>query len=339
MAVCLAAHSPAQAQPSPSAEIDRSTAVSLSGSVLRVEASKPTGGFSMGSGVTVGPDLVITNCHVTRESTRLNVVRNGVRWRVTAQVVDAAHDLCLLQAPGLQSPAVAMADANAVQLGQSVLALGYTGGMGLQHSLGLVVGLHRQDNSRVVQTSNGFNSGASGGGLFDNQGRLLGILTFRLRGAEQHYFAAPANWVASLVLAAQAGALQAVQTLDTADPPFWLAQGDQQPRFLRASMLQVEQRWLDLAGLARAWLLDDARDDARDGEPWYLLGMALDQLAQPAQARMALHCALRLQPQRETAQARLDKLDKLVPESSAGLAAQRLPETGTVAAVSCPAVA
>ena len=274
----------------------RAAALRLSASVVRIEAPQPGGGFSLGSGVLVAPGLVVTNCHVTRQSETLRVVRGGVRWPVTAQRADMAHDLCLLQAPGVQATVVALAEgeADALVIGQPVTALGYSGGMDLQHSIGAVVDLHRLDGGQVVQTSNGFNSGASGGGLFDANGRLVGILTFRLRGGDQHYFAAPALWVRQLLATARQEGLPAVAALDPDALPFWQVQGDRQPRFLRAALMVREQRWGDLAGLAHGWL----RDDGQDGEPWYLLGLALHQLDHPGPARLALDCALRLQPQR-----------------------------------------
>ena len=276
------------------ATVDRAAAIRLSASLLRIEAHRLTGGFSLGSGVLVAPGLVVTNCHVTRQADTLHVVRGGVRWQVTAQRADIAHDLCLLRAPGVQAAVAPLADADALMIGQDVTALGYTGGIDLQHSFGTVVDLHRFDDGQVIRTSNGFNSGASGGGLFDAEGRLAGILTFRLRGAEQHYFAAPARWVRQLLLAASDSGLPALAPLEQVSLPFWQIQGDRQPRFLRAALLVREQRWDDLATLAQRWL----RDDGQDGEPWYLLGTALHRLDQPAAALQAFDCALRLQPQR-----------------------------------------
>lgn len=312
---CGAAPSPAQV----TNPMDRAAAVQLAGSVLRIEAQRANGGLSLGSGVMVGRDLVVTNCHVTRDATRLHVVRGGVRWLVVAQQADIDHDLCLLQAPGVQSTVVPLATAQPLQMGQAVTALGYTGGVDLQHSFGAVVDLHRLSDGSVVQTSNGFNSGASGGGLFNADGQLVGILTFRLRGGDQHYFAAPAIWVRRLVDTAGSGGLQPVAPLDASRLPYWQVQGLQQPRFLQANVLVATRRWGDLAGLARGWL----QEDVSDGEPWYLLGLALSELQQQAEAGPALDCALRLQPLRAAARARRDAL--------AAAAALNPPGTDTVA--------
>ncbi len=317
--------------------LDRAAAVQLAGSVLRIEAQRASGGLSLGSGVMVGRDLVITNCHVTRDATRLHVVRGGVRWLVAAQQADIDHDLCLLQAPGVQSTVVPLATAQPLQMGQAVTALGYTGGVDLQHSFGAVVDLHRLSDGSVVQTSNGFNSGASGGGLFNADGHLVGVLTFRLRGGEQHYFAAPAAWVRRLVDGASSGGLQPVAPLDATRLPYWQVQGALQPRFLQANVLVGARRWSDLAGLARGWL----QDDVLDGEPWYLLGLALSELQQQAEAGPALDCALRLQPLRQAARARRDALvaaAALNPPASNAPVGKTTPQAPTDT-VACPLAA
>ena len=49
-------------------------------SVLRVEAPRQRGGFALGSAVAVAPDQVVTNCHVTREATAVNILRGGLRY-------------------------------------------------------------------------------------------------------------------------------------------------------------------------------------------------------------------------------------------------------------------
>lgn len=278
--------------------------VALAGSVLRIEAPRERGGFAMGSGVAVGPELVITNCHVTRDARDIAVVRGGVRWSVSAQAADVERDLCLLEVPGLQAPPVPLGHSSALAVGQPVAALGYTGGVGLQNSPGEVVELHRFDGAQVIQSNNWFTSGASGGGLFDGQGELVGILTFRLRGGAAHYFAAPVEWVRRLLDERQRDQFRRVMPLDTRWVPYWQAPAAAQPRFLRAQVLQRDRRWGELALLAYDWL----HSDADDAEPWHLLGTALEQLERPAEAQAALECSLRLAPAHASVRAQLDAL-------------------------------
>lgn len=232
------------------AALDRAESIRLAASVLRIEAPRERGGFALGSAVVVAPEQVVTNCHVTREARTINVVRGGVRWAADAQVSDAERDLCLLRVPGLRAAAVPLGGATSLAVGRSVTAFGYTGGAGLQHSDGEVVGLHPHDGGQVIQSSNWFSSGASGGGLFDDDGTLVGILTFRLRGAGANAFAAPGEWVRQLLEAGAAGAWRDVMPLPASPPTYWEAGASERPPFLRAAQRQHDERCADLDAAA-----------------------------------------------------------------------------------------
>ena len=178
---------------------DRAGLVMLGASVVKVEALLERGGYSMGSGVAIAGTRVVTNCHVTRGAREVHIVRGGLRWLADAQAVRSDLDLCVLRVPTLDAQPVALGDADALQPGQHLHALGFTGGIGLQLSEGAVVALHPHAGSHVVQSDNWFNSGASGGGLFDDNLRLVGLLTFRRRDGGAHYYSAPAEWIKPLL--------------------------------------------------------------------------------------------------------------------------------------------
>ena len=284
------------------AEVDRAAFIKLAASVLKVEVLRVQGGYSLGSGVVVGVHQVVTNCHVTRDAREIYIIRGGVRWRVQAQAGDADHDLCVLRAPGLAADPVRLGSTHALALGQSVNAMGYTGGTGIQTSPGEVLALHRMDGASVIQSSNWFSSGASGGGLFDDGMQLVGILTFRLRGGSAHYFAAPMEWLAPLLQ--EPAREQAVAPLPKHEVAFWQRPVERQPLFLRAASLERDGKWPELQSLANEW----ARADATDPEPWYLLGKAHEHQERPAEAQRALACSLALEPGYPPAQAQLARL-------------------------------
>ena len=283
------------------ADIDRAMLIGLSASVLKIEAQRVQGGFSLGSGVVVAPERIITNCHVTRDALKVNVLRGGVRWLADAQRSDIDHDLCLLRVPGLQGRVVALGRSDLLKPGQAVTALGYTGGLGLQNSPGEVLALHRFDGSHVIRSSNWFNSGASGGGLFDDDLRLVGILTFRLRGGDAHYFAAPAEWLVTMLEMPSPVGYHDVMPERSQQVAYWQRPFVEQPRFLKAAVFQREDQWRELESLAVEW----ARDDASDPEPWYLMGVALARMDRLPEAQRALDCSLAAGPAYSVSRARL----------------------------------
>src|SRR5215470_12759662 len=59
------------------------TFIALSSSVVRVEAGRPGGALSVGTGVTVAPSVVVTNCHVTRDAMAVRISGSGRLWDAT----------------------------------------------------------------------------------------------------------------------------------------------------------------------------------------------------------------------------------------------------------------
>lgn len=288
------------------AEIDRETQLRLALSVMKIEVLTPQG-YEIGSAVLVGPDTLVTNCHVTRRARSVHVLQGGSRHPATAQASNVARDLCLIRVPGLDGLPVAMASTASLQPGQPLLGLGYSGGLGLQFGQGELVSLHRFDDSRVIRSGNFFTSGASGGGLFDAQGRLVGMLTFRLRGGQSHYFSIPADWIESLMN--DPSRFQPVAPLE--GQAFW-EMGTDAPPFLITASLAVAQQWRELSLIARQWASDDPRDV---GAP-LALGNALEQLGDLVEAENAFATAVEMEPddalawlRRGQLQARLGRVD------------------------------
>ena len=284
------------------AALDPALLVKLSSSVLKVEVIRAEGGYSLGSGVVVGADRVVTNCHVTRDARQIAVLQGGLRLPAQSQQVDAYHDLCLLRVRGIESArAVRLGLAGDLAIGQPVTAVGHTAGE-FRSSGGAVLALHRMDGARVIQSSNFFSSGASGGGLFDADAKLVGVLSFRLRGTTAHYFAVPAEWLAHNLDAADR--VLPIGLPAGRDLAFWEQPLDQQPPFLRAAVLERDGNWQALRLLAADW----ARRDTSDPEPWYLLGRALGKLDLPGEALRALECALAMDANLEGARLEMQRL-------------------------------
>src|SRR5205085_5463803 len=66
--------------------------IALQASVVRVEATRERGGVSLGTGVTVAPAVIVTNCHVMRDAATVRISGGGRMWDVTEVHDDVNHD-------------------------------------------------------------------------------------------------------------------------------------------------------------------------------------------------------------------------------------------------------
>ena len=170
----------------------------LSLSVVQIHAYPENGPMFFGSGVTIGDDKVATNCHVTRQARTIVVAKGPLRFPVTAQQADPQHDLCLLTVPGLPTPPAQLGSAAALSVGETVYFYGFPRALGMAFSVGRIEALYPFDGAPVIKTSADFVQGASGGGLFDDGGRLIGLATFLAAGKSGRNYAIPVDWIPSL---------------------------------------------------------------------------------------------------------------------------------------------
>ena len=158
--------------------------------------------LGQGSAVVVGPGTLVTNCHVLKQAKRVAVRREGASHDARLALWDPQRDVCQLTVEGLVAPAVALGNSSAIQVGHSVFAIGNPKGLDLTLSAGLVSSLRRNPAGQLVliQTSAAISGGSSGGGLFDDSARLVGLTTIGSVGADAQNlnFAIPAEWIQEL---------------------------------------------------------------------------------------------------------------------------------------------
>ncbi len=157
-----------------------------------------------GSGVFVDKDLFVTNCHVIARGKIFLVGHRQARLPARLMAYDADKDLCVMEVQGLDVAPARIGDANAVRVGQRVYAVGAPEGFELTLSEGLVSGLRESAGGRYIQTTAAMSEGSSGGGLFDSEGRLIGITAFIFSAGQNLNFAAPADWAVDLMKQASA---------------------------------------------------------------------------------------------------------------------------------------
>ena len=147
-------------------------------SVVQIRGVDPQGKRFYGSGVITGPGKVVTNCHVVRGGGKIAVFHGFEAFAVSGERADVLRDLCVLDTPGIAGPQARIGKTSSLRPGQPLAYYGYPRALGMSYSAGSVTTLHPFGGSRVIETSAFFTLGGSGGGLFDQRGKLVGLATF-----------------------------------------------------------------------------------------------------------------------------------------------------------------
>ena len=219
----------------------------LAASVIRVQAMVG-GKASIASGVALTAKLAVTNCHVVGDSPNVRLMRGSLSAEGTLKVRDPGRDLCLLSVDPSPAFTPDIGRAEALKPGDKVYAVGF--GMGrLTTSVGEVEALYPYEGSVIVRISAAFPMGASGGGLFDSNKRLVGILTFYRHGSQAHaYYALPIEWATHLATSSESGPASAN------DSPFWKVPAQAQPLFLQAAGYEVDGDWDKMLKVSERWI-------------------------------------------------------------------------------------
>ena len=138
----------------------------------------------LGSGVIVSPQgYLLTNNHVVAGADDIEVMLTDGR-NAKARVIgtDPDSDVAVLKIDLDRLPAISFGDADNIQVGDVVLAIGNPFGVGQTVTSGIVSALGRNQLGintfeNFIQTDAAINPGNSGGALVDTSGNLLGINT------------------------------------------------------------------------------------------------------------------------------------------------------------------
>ncbi len=164
-----------------------------------------------GSGFIISADgYVITSNHVVSDTTADYTVILSPDKKYPAKVLsrNPINDVAIIKVEGDNLPFIELDDSDKIELGEDVVAVGNALGEFTDTlSAGIVSGLsryitafggidHQMQNLRgLIQTDAAINPGNSGGPLVNMDGRVIGVNTAMIMGAQNIGFAIPINYV------------------------------------------------------------------------------------------------------------------------------------------------
>lgn len=175
---------------------------------LAVKAIEPESGAiikGIGSGVIVTTEgHILTNHHVAGNAQEINAIFADGRILAAKKLwSDSNLDLAIIKIEGDSFIAAQTGSADDLVVGQRVIAVGTPLDMSFQHTVtsGIVSALNRRLDvpgegglmfmENLIQTDASINPGNSGGPLCDLNGRVIGINSVKVTGAEGLGFAIP----------------------------------------------------------------------------------------------------------------------------------------------------
>jgi len=213
-----------------------------------------------GSGVVVAPGIVATNAHVVSGASTAVIRKGTERWYVREFCVEPDRDLCLMTVPGLTvTPALAGVPGEMAP-GSAVLSIGFPNGVMQVRSGRLIAGWSFR-GSRLLQSDAPIAPGSSGGGLFSQDGKLLGITTFIYGGNGKVNFSIPIDWIGRL----QKGGVIRAELICPG-----MARDNITQEFFE-HITEDPANWDSWDALSRSWI----QEAPEDPNAWFARGLAL----------------------------------------------------------------
>jgi tetratricopeptide (TPR) repeat protein len=215
----------------------------------------------------------VTQCDSLEGAASYRLRQLDIVYSAKPGAKDINRNLCVLTASEMSAPYLQKLRDSDPKVGTQVYALSNALGYGINITEGVVSGIRKLDTESLIQFTAAIAPGSEGGGLFDADGYLVGIITYRKLDGQNVNFALPARWLNEVEQRSEStGAAEA-----------W--------RF-KAFVLTRELKWAELAEHALNWT-HQLNDSA---EAWWWYGFAEEQLKNWVSAEHAYRQAQQRDP-------------------------------------------
>lgn len=148
-------------------------------------------------------DLIVTNHHVVGENRKVSV-KGKTFEKTLADVIfyDAKYDIAFLAPPVNMHdlPMLQLGDYSAMHDGDIVVAIGHPYGLNYTATQGVISRVDRvQQGIKYIQIDAAINPGNSGGPLINENGQVVGVNTFIIKGGDNLGFALPVSYLQEML--------------------------------------------------------------------------------------------------------------------------------------------
>ncbi len=144
-------------------------------------------------------NLIVTNNHVIRDTRQATIKgRNFGKQLSKVVLADEKHDLAFLMPPNNVNdfPDLKLGDYSLLKDGDEVVAIGHPYGLNYTATQGVISRVDRvQQGIKYIQIDAAINPGNSGGPLVDEEGEVVGVNTFIIKGGDNLGFALPVSYL------------------------------------------------------------------------------------------------------------------------------------------------
>ena len=151
----------------------------------------------IGMALAIDQGAMITTCHGIPAGGKMVVRVGKEQLPADLTITDEALDLCRLSVAGLTAPPLRLA-ADEARAGDKVVAVALDANGALVTAEGTIKAVRRGKSGNLLELSTPIGANASGAGLFDQYGKLVGIATVRHDQGTGVHIAIPATAMAQM---------------------------------------------------------------------------------------------------------------------------------------------
>jgi serine protease Do len=259
----------------------------LKQSMVKIGVTTKSGGHGFGTGIAISKDQVVTNCHVLAGANGISISKWGTEYPVDALQADWKHDLCILKVEYADLKPVTIGDSSKLSYEQPIISISMPNDSPAPYVvLSNIKALYPLDGVQVIRTQAAFSIGASGSPIFDYDGKLIGVSTFKSPGKKAYFYNMPVNLVKAVMQT------PLVKLNAPHDLPFWDAPDEARPFFMQIVLPYQNNRWMDVQKVANNW----AQKEPNNAEAWYYMAEAAQHLGDKQTASVHYQKALSLHP-------------------------------------------